>query len=109
MKNADLVLLMQNGVSNDVIISSVNHRGGLFDLSPAGIIQLKNSGISDRVILAIQSSANHPPPGGLMARGPYPLVPMTEVVVVPRPVASFGVMVGPRRPPHGPHPGHWHD
>ena len=108
MKNADLVLMTQNGISDDVIISSVNNRGGLFDLSPAAIIQLKNSGISDRVILAVQSAGAPPPPGMMQANGPYPPVPMTEVVVVPRPVASFGVMVGPGRPHYGPHPRHWH-
>jgi len=108
MKNADIVLMSQNGVSDDVIISSVNNRGGLFDLSPAGIIHLKNNGISDRVILAVQSAASPPPPGLVRVGGPYPPVPVTEIYVAPRPVASLGVMIGPGRPPYGPPPRHWH-
>jgi outer membrane protein with glycine zipper len=95
MNNSDLVLMTQSGVSDDVIITAVNTRGGHFDLSPGAIVQLKNSGVSDRVILAVQSARTAVPP--LILPGSPTYLPAPEVIVVPaRPTIGFGVMVGPR-------------
>jgi hypothetical protein len=99
MTNYDLVMMTQSGVSDDVIISAVNSRGGRFDLSPTALVQLKQSGVSDRVILSVQRAGASPPPSYVPAA--YVPPPVTEVVVVrPRPVVGVGVVVGPRR--------HWH-
>jgi hypothetical protein len=95
LTNADLVMMAQNGVGDDVIINAINTRGGRFDLSPAAIIQLKNQGLSDRVLLSVQSAGSATPPVFVPA-GPPVLVPppVTQVVVAPRPAIGFGFMVG---------------
>jgi hypothetical protein len=53
--NYDLVDMTRAGLSEDLIISTIQSRGGRFDLSPGGLIALKQSGVSDRVVLAAQS------------------------------------------------------
>lgn len=55
--NFDLVEMTRAGVGEDVIISTIRSRGGRFDLSPNGLIALKQSGVSDRVVMAAQSSS----------------------------------------------------
>lgn len=97
LTNADLVRLTQNGISDDVILSSVAARGGRFDLSPEAIISLKNQGVSDKVIIGVQDTAakqNSVPVAVDPVLGPPP-----PVVVVPAGV-SMGVVVGPRRHHH---------
>ena len=53
--NFDLVEMTRAGVSEDLIISTVRSRGARLDLSPSGLISLKQSGVSDRVVMAVQS------------------------------------------------------
>lgn len=55
--NYDLIRLTQSGVSDEVIINTVKTRGGRIDLGPNAIIDLKNNGVSDAVILGIQQAA----------------------------------------------------
>ena len=54
MTDSDLIKMAQSGISDELIINTVETRGGRFDLSPDGIISLKANGVSDRVVLAIQ-------------------------------------------------------
>jgi len=90
--NVDMIQLSQSGISDDVIISSMNSQGGNFDLSPQGIIGLKNSGVSDRVILSMQRFDHLAPP-------PVTRVihePRTRVIIAePAPSLHFGY--GPHR------------
>ncbi|QDU36905.1 hypothetical protein Mal4_12060 [Maioricimonas rarisocia] len=106
LTNADLIFMAQSGLGEQVIVNSIQTRGGQFDLSPQGLVQLKNSGVSDGVIVAIQQSAASG--SAPAAAAPVPAIARTEVVVVePRP--SFGVIVAPRPRPIvvGP-PRHFH-
>jgi outer membrane lipoprotein SlyB len=97
MNNSDLIFMAQSGVSEDVIKTAVNTRGGNFDLSPAAIVHLKNNGVSDRVILAVQSVHVAAQSVVVPTRQIYAPVPLTEVVVVPaRRTIGFGVEFGPR-------------
>jgi hypothetical protein len=92
LTNLDLVRLAQSGISEDVIISSIQTRGGRFDLSPDALIQLKANGVTDRVILAMQRD------GGYVE----PAEPPVNVIVAPPP-GPFGpppVFVPPPPPPH---------
>lgn len=99
MNNADLVFMAQSGVSEDVIKTAVNTRGGNFDLSPAAIVHLKNNGVSDRVILAVQSAHMAPPSVVVPTNRTFAPAPLTEVVVVPAsPSMGFGMEFGPRHP-----------
>ncbi len=79
--NLDLIRMTQARVSEDVIISAIRTRGTRLDLSPEGLIALKESGVSDRVLITAQD---------LMRR--YAARPTT--IVIPRPVRAHGY------PPH---------
>ncbi len=100
--NVDVIQMSQSGISDDVIISSMNAQGGRFDLSPQGIIGLKNSGVSDRLILSMQRFDHLAPP------------PVTHVIHEPRtrviyaepaPAVHFSFGHGHRRHYYGHH--HW--
>ena len=84
VSNYDLVQMTQAGISDELIISTINTRGGRFDFSPNGLIALKQSGVSDRVVIAAQRAA------GLSV--PTPINPSVRVsqppaiVVQPAPV-----------------------
>ena len=82
VSNYDLVEMTRAGCSEDLIISTIRSRGGRFDLSPAGLISLKQQGVSDRVVIAAQSSSV----GGYGAYGGY---------AAPAPVMVAPVVVGP--------------
>jgi uncharacterized protein YcfJ len=103
MTNYDLVQLTANGVSPDVIVGMVRERGGRFDLSPPGVISLKQQGVSDQVILACQYSHSTLPARHVSEVYPAPPAPVyvspgPAVIVEPAPV-----FIARRRPPH-----YWH-
>jgi len=83
VSNADLVGMVRAGVSEDVVISTMRSRGTRLDLSPQSLISLKQSGVSDRVLLAAQDTqrggAYLPPPGAVHVVEPAP----TAVIVHP--------------------------
>lgn len=108
--NFDLVEMTRAGVGEDVIISTIRSRGGRFDLNPNGLIALKQSGVSDRVVMAAQSAA----PGAFApAAAPAIIGPPPVVYVQPAPVVRF--YSGPSwgyhhhyyHHPHHHHHGHW--
>jgi uncharacterized protein YcfJ len=72
--NYDLIEMTRAGVSEDVIISTMRSRGTRLDMSPNSLIALKQSGVSDRVVLAAQDLRGGVP----VAPAPVPVV--TEVV-----------------------------
>jgi hypothetical protein len=84
--NYDLVEMTRAGVGEDVIVSTIRSRGGRFDLSPNGLIALKQSGVSDRVVMGAQNSA----PGAFApAAAPATIGPPPVVYVQPAPVVRF--------------------
>lgn len=92
--NLDLMTMAQAGLSDQVIVNAVQTRGGQFDLSPAAIIELKNRGVSDSVILTIQNQNNVRP---VATSYSYPTTTVVQpVYVAPRPTVGFGVVVAPR-------------
>ena len=85
--NYDLIRMTQAGVSDDLIISTIRARGARLDLSPAALISLKESGVSDRVMIAAQGMTR----GQVVASAPAsttvvtdPLRPNVIVSPVPR-------------------------
>lgn len=54
MSNYDVIEMIQSQVSDAIVISSIQDRGGAFDTSPQAIINLKKSGVSDTVVMAMQ-------------------------------------------------------
>ncbi|MDA1017385.1 MAG: hypothetical protein O3A00_23380 [Planctomycetota bacterium] len=88
MDNHDVIKLSAAGVSNELILRAVESRGGRFDLSPDGIIQLSQSGVPDDVITSIQ---------GLGERESTPIAStMSPIVRGPSTTAVF--VVAPRPP-----------
>jgi hypothetical protein len=55
--NRDIVEMAENGVSDGVICTVIRTQGGKFDTSPDAIDALREAGVSDVVIEAIEKSA----------------------------------------------------
>ena len=86
----DLVEMTQAGLSDDLIVSTIRARGARLDLSPAGLIALKQSGVSDRVVLAAQEMSGN---RSLVTRGAPTLVteaPRSTVIVTPASPYYYG-------------------
>jgi hypothetical protein len=77
--NFDLVEMTRAGLSEELIINTIQSRGGRFDLSPNGMIALKQSGVSDRVVLAAQSMGNRA--GYAATPAVVPINPAPQVIV----------------------------
>lgn len=75
LNNDSIIRMAKAGLSDEVILSTLNASPGAFDTSANGLIALKKGGVSDRVIAAIvvRGSGAAPAPGpmapGQMAPG----------------------------------------
>lgn len=99
--NYDLVQMTAAGLGDAVILGAIQQRGARLDLSPQGLIDLKRSGVSDRVVIAAQQAAAVPGPA--IAPAPQP-----AAFVVERPVYYYEPPA-PRLYFHiGGHPRHHH-
>ena len=56
LKNEDVLQMLADGQSEDVILNTVDKSFTRFDLSPEGLAILKAAGASDRIIIAMQNS-----------------------------------------------------
>ncbi|MEQ8210969.1 MAG: glycine zipper domain-containing protein [Lacipirellulaceae bacterium] len=87
--NFDLTQMTAAGLSDDLIISTIQSRGGRFDLSPNGLISLKQSGVSDRVVLEAQRAAGRAVPTPINPRPVVQVVRPAPVYVRPAPVIHY--------------------
>lgn len=109
LTTGDVISMAHNSVSDEVIVNAVRTRGCRFSGDPQAIIELKQSGISDRVIEAMQTSPPHVPAPGYVAGPGYapPYGPVPPVVVVaPRPYPYYWGRRGRYWGPPGPYPYH---
>jgi len=60
MNNDAVIKLVKAGLSDDLIVSTINGSPGTFDTSANGLIALKTAGASDKVIAAIIAKASGP-------------------------------------------------
>ena len=60
MNNASVVKLVKAGLSDDLIVSTINASPGTYDTSADGLIALKTAGASDKVVAAIVMKASAP-------------------------------------------------
>jgi hypothetical protein len=91
LSTADVKALAKAAVSDDVIISQIQLSHTIFHLSSADIIDLHNSGVSDRVVdfmINTQSSAAAAQSATVIV-GQAPPPPVTETVVVARPGPDY--------------------
>jgi surface antigen len=87
----DIAQMAQQHVSDEVIISQIRNTGSVFEnLSASDIVWLKQNGVSDNVILAMQSTRPRPI-RRVYAPAPVYAVPVYEPVYVAPP---------PPPPPH---------
>lgn len=82
---ADVKALVRAGVSDDVIITQIQNSHTAFHLGANDIIDLHDSGVSDRVIDFMINSANSAPPQPVVVQQPPPPPPAETVVVAPGP------------------------
>src|SRR4029077_2905026 len=91
---AEVVTMTRSGVGDEVIINSLRTRGCRWNAAPENVIALKQQGVSDRVIEAMQNTGLQPAAVG---------APPPPVVYAPPPPAGGGVVVvGPGY--YGPRP-----
>lgn len=67
----DVVQMAQEHLSDQVIINQIRSTGSVFHLSASDITWLKQSGVSDPVVLEMQSTANRSPQPVYQARPVY--------------------------------------
>lgn len=70
LNNNSVIKLVKAGLSDDLIVSTINGSAGAYDTSADGIIALKTAGVSDRVVFAIVAKAAAPAP---VTQAPVPL------------------------------------
>jgi hypothetical protein len=100
LDNNSIVTLLKGGISEDVIISTVNESRGYYDTSASGLIALKKAGASDKVIAAIvvknaktasEKPTIFPAPAANPAPEPKALVVVPAAPAIPVEVDSIGV------------------
>lgn len=99
---ADIVQMSASGISEEVVVSSLQSSDSVFQLTAPEIIQLHNQGVSDRVIQAMLDSSRRAAttvvrPGAVV----YERAPVYVVEPPPRVTFGFGYGFGPcwhRRP-----------
>ncbi len=69
LNNDSVIKLVKAGLSDDLIVSTINGSPGTYDTSADGIIALKTAGASDKVLAAIVQKGTAPAP---VAAAPAP-------------------------------------
>ncbi len=89
---ADVKAMAKAGVSEDVIISQIQNSRTIYHLSAADIIDLRDSGVTDKVVnymintpSTISDAAPAPQPDPVVIQQPPPPAPVDTVVVSPGP------------------------
>lgn len=60
MNNESIVKMVKAGLSDDLIVTTINASPGTYDTSADGIIALKTAGVSDKVVAAMVAKAAAP-------------------------------------------------
>ena len=111
LNNAAVIKMVKAGLSDDLIITTVNVMPGSYDTTPDGLIALKSAGASDKVVGAIVSkaAAAAPPPPTPAAPTPPPPPPApgptpAPVAPTPPPRPAPAPLAPPPLPPPTPAP-----
>ncbi len=84
LNNDAIVKLVKAGLSEDLIVSTINSQAGTYDTSTDGLIALKTAGVSDKVVTAMVAKAAAPPPApAAVAAPPAPAPPPPPPVADP--------------------------
>ncbi len=83
MNNDTVIKMVKAGLSDDVIVATINAQPGAYDTSPDGLIALKQAGVSDKVIAALVAK-------GMGAAPASAAQPASPAAPLPPGVASIG-------------------
>jgi hypothetical protein len=61
LNNDSIIKMVKAGLTDDVIVATINATSGAYDTSPDGLIALKQAGVSDKVIGAIVAKGSSSP------------------------------------------------
>lgn len=77
LNNDSVIKLVKAGLSEDLIVSTINASPGTYDTSADGLISLKTAGASDKVVSAVvmKSATPAPPAPAPAVQTPAPQVP----------------------------------
>lgn len=70
LNNESVIKLVKAGLTDDLILSTVNASPGAYDTSADGLIALKTAGVSDKVVAALVVRASAPTPGAQPTAAP---------------------------------------
>lgn len=94
MNNDSIIKLIQAGLSEDVVVSTINASSGNYDISVDGLLALKGAGVGEKVLAAIVTKSS----GGSVAAPAAPVAsnvaaagPGTQASGLPPGVDSVGV------------------
>jgi len=98
LDNAAIIKLVKAGLTDDLIISTINGSPGNYDITTDGLIALKRAKVSDKVVSALvlkatgaSGSAANNAGGGLSPIPPPPLTPTTGPNGMPIGIDDVGV------------------
>jgi hypothetical protein len=93
LNNDGVIKLVKAGLSDDLIVNTVNAQPSNFDVSPDGIIALKAAGASDKVVNAVvaRAAASPAPPVA-------PAAPTAPVAPAASPAPGMGMSSNPDDP-----------
>ena len=94
MNNDSVIKLVKAGLSDDLIVSTINSQAGKYDTSTDGLIALKTAGVSDRVVTAIEakvSEVSQPAPPPIPPLPPMPTQASAAIPNLPEGVDSVGI------------------
>jgi len=60
LNNDTVIKMVKAGLSDDIVVSTINSSPGTYDTTPDGLIALKQAGVSDKVIAAVVAKASAP-------------------------------------------------
>jgi len=86
LNNDSIIKMVKAGVSDDLIVSTINASPGTYDITADGIIALKAAGTSDKVVAAIVAKAVAPVQPAQPVVSPPPPMSAPAPAVTPTPV-----------------------
>jgi hypothetical protein len=106
LNNEAVIKLVKAGLSEDLIITTINMMPGSYDTTPDGLIALKSAGASDKVVGAIVSkaAAAAPPPAPAAPTPPPPPAAPTPPSPTPVPEPTPAPTPAPAPPAPAPAP-----
>jgi hypothetical protein len=89
LNNDSIIKLVKAGLSDDLIVNTINASPGTYDISADGLIALKTAGASEKVLTAIMQKATAPTPAAIPTPVPAPAATPTPA---PAPAATTAIV-----------------